>query len=92
MLWLQFSVIFPNLQRKNSVLLKTNVMIYFLFKLAVGILSKKRQFFRQMFQRKYFKYHNIGPGCCDLMSKSKMSKNLMTMSNSSYPSDSPLQV
>jgi hypothetical protein len=35
-------------------------MIIFFQKLAV-VLRKKRQYFRRIFLRKYFKNHNIGP-------------------------------
>jgi hypothetical protein len=50
----------PNFGVKNGVLSKTNVMIKFLQQLAV-VLSKKRQYFRKTFRRKYLKNHNIGP-------------------------------
>jgi hypothetical protein len=36
-------------------------MIQILQRLAVPSLSKKRQYFCQIFQRNYFKNHNIGP-------------------------------
>jgi hypothetical protein len=39
---------------------KTNVMITIFAKPSFD-LSKKRQYFRQIFRRKYFKNHSIGP-------------------------------
>jgi hypothetical protein len=61
MLWSQFSAIFANFQRKNwRFSQKTNVMIKFLQKSSWS-LSKKRQYFRYIFRRKYLKNRNIGP-------------------------------
>jgi hypothetical protein len=46
--------------KKLAFFSKTNVMINFFSKFGF-VLSQKRQFFRQIFRRKYFKNHNIGP-------------------------------
>jgi hypothetical protein len=47
--------------KKKVFFSKTNVMIKFLQKLAV-VLSKKRQYFRQIFRRKYLKIITSVPG------------------------------
>jgi hypothetical protein len=61
MLWSQFSAIFNNFRRKKLAFFsQTNVMIKILHNLAL-FWVKKRQFFRKIFRRKYFKNHNIGP-------------------------------
>jgi hypothetical protein len=49
-----------------SVSTKTNVLIDCFKKLAVCSLSKKRQFLRKMFCRKYFRIHNIAPSCAEI--------------------------
>jgi hypothetical protein len=46
--------------KKLAFFSKTNVMITIFAKTSIS-LSKKRQFFRQIFRRKYFHNHNIGP-------------------------------
>jgi hypothetical protein len=50
----------PIFGEKMAFFSKTNVMIKFLHNIAL-FWVKKRQFFRNFFRRKYFKYHNIGP-------------------------------
>jgi hypothetical protein len=47
--------------KKLAFFSETHVMIKFLQTLAVHSLSKKRQYFRQIFGRKYFLNHNVGP-------------------------------
>jgi hypothetical protein len=59
-LWSQFSAIFPDFGRKFGVFLK-NQCYDANFAKTSSSLTKKRQFFRQSFRRKYFKNHNIGP-------------------------------
>jgi hypothetical protein len=54
MLWSQFSA------KKLAFFSKTNVMITIFPKTGIS-LSKKRQYFRPIFRRKYLKNHNIGP-------------------------------
>jgi hypothetical protein len=46
--------------KKLAFFSKTNVMIT-IFAKTSSSLSKKRQLFRKIFWRKYFKNHNIGP-------------------------------
>jgi hypothetical protein len=60
MLWSQFSAIFPNFRRKNGVFIKYQCYDQFLTKFSF-VFSEKRQYFRKIFRRKYFKNHNIGP-------------------------------
>jgi hypothetical protein len=60
MLWSQFSAIFDNFRRKNWRFLKNQCYDQNFAKFSF-ILSQKRQFFRWIFWRKYFKNHNIGP-------------------------------
>jgi muramoyltetrapeptide carboxypeptidase LdcA involved in peptidoglycan recycling len=48
--------------KKLAFFSKTNVMIT-IFGKTSSSLSKKRQFFRKNFWRKYLKNHNIGPWC-----------------------------
>jgi hypothetical protein len=50
----------PIFGKKMAFFSKTNVMIT-IFSKTSSSLSKKRQYFRWIFRRKYFKNHNIGP-------------------------------
>jgi hypothetical protein len=47
--------------KKIGLFFKNQCYDHFFQKLAVCSLSKKRQYFRQIFRRKYFLNHNIGP-------------------------------
>jgi hypothetical protein len=46
--------------KKLAFFSKTNVIIKIL-EIVTVVWAKKRQYFRQIFRRKYFKDHNIGP-------------------------------
>jgi hypothetical protein len=59
MLWSQFSAIFDNFRRKNAVFLKNECYDQIFSKFSF-VLCQKRQFL-QIYWRKYFKNHNIGP-------------------------------
>jgi hypothetical protein len=48
--------------KKMAFFLNTNVMI--IFSKFSFVSSKKRQFFRKIFRRKYLKNHNIGALIC----------------------------
>jgi hypothetical protein len=56
-------IIFCNFRQSSAKLLaflsKTNLMINIFAKTSIS-LSKKRQYFRKMFRREYFKNHNMG--------------------------------
>jgi hypothetical protein len=60
MLWSQFSAIFDTFRQKNWRF-SQKPMLWSIFLKNSFVLSQKRQYFRWIFRRKYFKNHNIGP-------------------------------
>jgi hypothetical protein len=57
---------FRQFSAKNAVFLKNQCYDQNFEKFSF-VLSRKRQFFRRIFQQKYFKNHNIGPRHCNKM-------------------------
>jgi hypothetical protein len=57
MLWSQFSAIFANFRRKNWRFSQKNIVMNKFLQKVAAVSAKNRQIFR----RKYFKNHNIGP-------------------------------
>jgi hypothetical protein len=76
MLLSQFFVIFDNFRRKNWRF-SQKPMLWSIF-LICFVFSQKRQFFRRIFRRKYFKNYNIDPRCSAYLPKLFYFKSLTT--------------